>query len=781
MAGQYRGFVMIEQIEHRQGTKDGDAWQAAANPAIEVSLMLLSLSTAISLTHLFTASSYLGPAISSLLITHVIAITTRRLGFSIPVTLFAAASAMVLMIAWFVLPSTTLAGIPTLTTLSESASELSRAWHGFQLLVAPAPMMPGFVIAVMVAGLIIALVADIAAFRVNAPVEAVAPASALFVFGAVLSQTNTTGSHSLTTILFLLSLGTYWLVQNTYGNQAKRDARLLDAISKRTLLIGGGSIGLASILLAVVVGPSIPGMGDSALIPWRDGDRNDPGSRITVSPLVDIKTRLVNQSDVEVFSVRSEARSYWRLTSLERFDGRIWSSEGRYSKTDDKLPISLAPSQPTANKTVTQKYKIGALSSIWLPAAFTPISINGTPARYDPISASLLTENETANELTYEVTSQLTSFTQADLKSSPRLVPSSIKNTYLALPDNFSPRIRAEARRIVSTAPSPYDKALSLQDYFRSPQFTYDLNVGAGHDGNALENFVFETRRGYCEQFAGVYAAMARSIGLPARVAVGFTPGELSSDGTYIVKGRNGHAWPEVYLEGYGWVGFEPTPGRGIPNSENYTGVPEQQASPSQPSTATTLAPATPQAPSNTNGVTSPTTTVPNSPDQGGPDLWKKLPVLFGTMVALAALWISGVTGLTYLYRQLRRRKALSPQDQVLVAWEEVGEALSCIGTDQYEWETPLEYAHRVVQTTDIDVSGLAELADLTTSVSYRSKVDLFQDDGSRDAEWAWEVGRGIQDSVYARLSNLDRAKLRVDPRPLLHYTSHSSSRFRRS
>ncbi|HET7713153.1 MAG TPA: hypothetical protein VFK94_01390, partial [Patescibacteria group bacterium] len=203
------------------------------------------------------------------------------------------------------------------------------------------------------------------------------------------------------------------------------------------------------------------------------------------------------------------------------------------------------------------------------------------------------------------------------------------------------------------------------------------------------------------------------------------------------------------------------------------------------PSTATTLAPTTTQTPSDPSGATSPTTTVSNSPDQGGPDLWKKLLVLFGTMAALAALWIGGVTGLTYLHRQLRRKKALSPQDQVLVAWEEVGEALRCIGTDKYEWETPLEYAHRVVQTTDINVPGLPKLADLTTSVSYQSEANLFQEDGTKEAEWAQEVGRDIQNIVYAKLSNLDRAKMRVDPRPLLHSASHSashsSSRFRRS
>src|SRR5439155_1388220 len=120
--------------------------------------------------------------------------------------------------------------------------------------------------------------------------------------------------------------------------------------------------------------------------------------------------------------------------------------------------------------------------------------------------------------------------------------------------------------RIVAGAGTPYAKALALQNYLRT-RYAYSLDVPPGHDDNAMERFLFVSRRGYCEQFAGTYAAMARAVGLPSRVAVGFTPGVLARDGKYHVSGRYAHAWPEVYVDGYGWVAFEPTPGRGAPGA----------------------------------------------------------------------------------------------------------------------------------------------------------------------------------------------------------------------
>ena len=123
---------------------------------------------------------------------------------------------------------------------------------------------------------------------------------------------------------------------------------------------------------------------------------------------------------------------------------------------------------------------------------------------------------------------------------------------------------------------TPYEAAITLQDWFRS-EFDYSLEVQAGHSNSAIEGFLRD-RVGYCEQFAGTYAAMMRTLGIPARVAVGFTPGNFNGE-RYSVLGKNAHAWPEVWFDELGWVPFEPTPGRGAPGAENYTNVaPEQDA-----------------------------------------------------------------------------------------------------------------------------------------------------------------------------------------------------------
>jgi transglutaminase-like putative cysteine protease len=213
--------------------------------------------------------------------------------------------------------------------------------------------------------------------------------------------------------------------------------------------------------------------------------------------------------------------------------------------------------------------------------------------RWDEVSGTLIVDTDipTADGLAYDVTSELPQHDAAQLAAASTQIPDDIRERYLALPPDFPESIRNKAREVVAGATSVYDASRRLQDFFRD--FEYDLDVGKGHSEQAMEHFVLELRRGYCEQFAGSYAAMARSIGIPARVAVGFTPGvtDPTDPNVYRVRGEHAHAWPEVYLGEYGWVAFEPTPGRGAPFAEQYTGVPEQQAaSGSQSTTATTTA-----------------------------------------------------------------------------------------------------------------------------------------------------------------------------------------------
>jgi transglutaminase-like putative cysteine protease len=142
---------------------------------------------------------------------------------------------------------------------------------------------------------------------------------------------------------------------------------------------------------------------------------------------------------------------------------------------------------------------------------------------------------------------------------------------YTQLPDDVPASIRQVAGEFTEDATTPYDTALALQNWFRE-EFTYSLEVQPGHGNVAMEAFL-ANRVGYSEQFAGTYAVMLRTLGIPTRVAVGFTAGAETNDQEFSVRGSNAHAWPEVWFDGLGWVPFEPTPGRSAPGAENHTGV----------------------------------------------------------------------------------------------------------------------------------------------------------------------------------------------------------------
>ena len=358
----------------------------------------------------------------------------------------------------------------------------------------------------------------------------------------------------------------------------------------------GAGLAAAAVIIGVIAGPALPGASSDPLVDTRQGR----SSRTTLSPLVDIQARLVNQSDEELFTVASPRPAYWRLTALDDYDLRIWRSSRSYGDASGTLSGGFRDDLGTP---LDHTIQITGLDSVWLPAAFAPRSISiPDQVRYDAESSSILIRRSTLPAgLTYELTSVVPNVDAATVEATAAggELPPVIADHYLDLPASYPDRFRQLATQITANATTTYDKALALQDWFRT-NFTYDLNVAPGHGETAIDTFLSQ-RRGYCEQFAGTYAAFARSIGLPARVAVGFTPGDLGADGLYHVRGRNAHAWPEVYLSGVGWLAFEPTPGRGEPGAEGYTGVPAAQdggapltPGSTVPSSATTVAPGTP-------------------------------------------------------------------------------------------------------------------------------------------------------------------------------------------
>ncbi|HWC11827.1 MAG TPA: DUF3488 and transglutaminase-like domain-containing protein, partial [Acidimicrobiales bacterium] len=488
--------------------------------------------------------------------------------------------------AWVVQPHTLTMGLPLGRTWNAVNLELRAAWERFGEVKAPTPVVPGFVLACAAGGWVVAFAADTFAFRARARFEAMAPSFVLFVFGAILGAER----HRLAVSILYLAAVLAFLVLSERARAASPSwfaGRSRDGT--RALVRAGARTAAVALATAVLVAPHVPGAHSRGLLGWREGATKGSSSRQTVSPLVDIRNRLVSRTGIELFSVRASAPSYWRLTSLERFDGNIWSSSGSYSPARGPLPAGV--STRASQDVVTQDFDIRALTAIWLPAAYRPQRLDGARGvRFDPDSSSLLTDAASAEGLRYSVESAVPRLTAEQLVPATAALPRRLEEDYLALPDDFPTSVsglareltradRANCERLGCTAEetrtgqlSPYHSARALQDWFRSA-FTYDLNQRAGHDTSAIERFLFVTRAGYCEQFAGSFAAMTRSLGLPSRVAVGFTPGSRTPDGAYHVTDREAHAWPEVYLAGFGWVAFEPTPGRAVPGGEVYTGI----------------------------------------------------------------------------------------------------------------------------------------------------------------------------------------------------------------
>jgi transglutaminase-like putative cysteine protease len=311
------------------------------------------------------------------------------------------------------------------------------------------------------------------------------------------------------------------------------------------------------VLIAVVVGSAV---GVNAT------DDTDPDD----TPLVDIRSRLVNQAENDLFTVRADEPTYWRTAALPEFDGEQWSLPDSILDDVDDSANAPAPGSVPNEQMITILGLEGAL----VPAAAEPVRAEGPGLGFNSLTQTLVKTTSSLDDGdVYEVLSAMPRFSADALRSATSSSPPD--PVFLELPSDLPAVVAETARDVTAGQPTPFDQMVTLQDWFRT-EFTYSTDVPPGHDNSAIEAFL-ENRIGYCEQFAGTFAAMARTLGLPARVGVGFTQGELQNDGSYLVLGRNAHAWPEVWFDDYGWVPFEPTPGRGMPGAEGYTGVAPQQ------------------------------------------------------------------------------------------------------------------------------------------------------------------------------------------------------------
>ncbi|MBN9375042.1 MAG: transglutaminase domain-containing protein, partial [Cellulomonas sp.] len=260
-----------------------------------------------------------------------------------------------------------------------------------------------------------------------------------------------------------------------------------------------------------------------------------------------------------------------RAFTVDQFDGREWhrsdATLGRGWAPDQVLGGGAGTPQvidPTNPRVLDVSVTLNNLQQSQLPITTfaRTLQVDGQWT-YDATRDEVDGRTPTTAGQQYSMQVYVPTLTADELKKAGVETPPG-PDDYLQLPDSqHLADIRALAKQVVGTAATPYDEAMALQTYLRSTaNFTYDTRVPPATTKDAVWDFL-QDRRGYCVQFATAMAIMGRTLGIPTRVAVGFLPGTVQPNGggfTYVVTGKQAHAWPELYFRGYGWVRFEPTP-----------------------------------------------------------------------------------------------------------------------------------------------------------------------------------------------------------------------------
>ncbi|GAA0656555.1 DUF3488 and transglutaminase-like domain-containing protein [Kitasatospora atroaurantiaca] len=695
----------------------------------------------------------------------------------------------------FVQSSMSYGVLPGLRALDAVGSLLSDGGTDVQQYAIPAPATDGLRLILVGSVTLVAVVVDTLAVTFRRAAAAGLPLLALYSVGTGLSG----GGGAW--LWFLFGAAGYLLLLFAEGqDRLSRWGRVFHGTSQRasgTLSHSGHRVGLLALVCALILPAFIP-HGDLGLVgggAGHGGIGKGTGGLTSLNPVVALTDSLRRPDNVEMLRYATDSSGaremYLRIAALDSFDGVQWKiSEQRLQNVPDPLPDPQGLASGVSTTPVSTDIRISDnLSTEWLPMPY-PADAVSVPGnwRYEPNTRALIGENgQRTKGLGYRVTS-------LDVEPSPDQLrragspPPDITQRYLQLPQNLPPVVAETARRVTAGKSNPYDQAVALQNWFADGDFHYSLKVDAGTGNDAIVKFL-QDKTGFCVHFAATMAAMARSLNIPARVAIGFAPGKEQSDRKFVVRSQDYHAWPELYFPGAGWLRFEPTPNLG--STPGYTveqAAPSPSASAEQPTTAPSENASA--APSSSSSCAAQQRRLDNCPDDSPVAVrtvhqrpwwlsWQGLTSLAGGLVVLGLL----ATPMLWRARLRRRRLGVGrhlpgapPAEltdrQVLAAWEELIDSAWDLGIPPDDARTPRGTARRIAETGQLDATASAaagRLALATEQVLYAREVQPQLPLGpdvrtATDGLKAWAGRRGRARAVLLPASSI-RLRWRIADR----------------
>ncbi|MFJ3882153.1 transglutaminaseTgpA domain-containing protein [Streptomyces sp. NPDC090077] len=599
----------------------------------------------------------------------------------------------------------------------------------------PAPLTDGIRLLLLAGVLLIGLLVDALAVTLRTAAAAGLPLLALYSVAAGLS----TGQGGSWFAFLLAGAGYLMLLLSEGRDRLAQWGRVFGGapstrVSAASGYSGGGGravapvrfgrrIGVVALGVAVAVPAVLPSLGGGLL--GNPGDETGSSGRgggtiSAVNPLVSLQSSLNAQDNRVVLKYRTDSpqlgEQYLRILALDEFNGVKWEASGRpLTDVPERLPNPTGLSDRIREGATEVRTSVSAAETYaqrYLPMPYPATQIDiGGKWRYEPAGRTLVGDQlgkdrfQNVQGAQYTVRSLLLRPTAAQLQAAPAANPL-VRDEYTKLPDNLPPVVAETARKVTQGAQDDYTRAVRLQDFFAvNGGFRYDTKVSSGTGSQAIARFLAD-KEGFCVHFAFSMAAMSRSLGIPARVAVGFTPGEKQADGSVNVSMRDAHAWPELYFEGVGWTRFEPTPRSGISLPE-YSRTEAPAPQPSTPSALPSQAASAP-APMPSQAEACPPE-LKKLGECGVPAAQQNTGAGSGGFPLGAVLgWTGGVLALVALLllpllwrRRVRERRLAGPD--VLAAWRELGDSAWDVGIPPDEALSPRRAAGRIVLLGKLD------------------------------------------------------------------------------
>ncbi|MEO7448827.1 MAG: DUF3488 and transglutaminase-like domain-containing protein, partial [Humibacillus sp.] len=473
--------------------------------------------------------------------------------------------------------------VPTPATIGVANDLGLQALDTVQRYSAPAPLNDGVTFWLLVIVGAVAICVDAMAATWRSPAAAGLPLLTAYLITAA------NGQSALSLRFFVVPV-VLWLIMlhltaragfSRWGTASAAEHSEVDEVAHdrdalRSFSLGALRLGVVGIVLALLVPVVVPHFPPRYLTEGLGRSQSGGGDgSVGFNDTLDLSRSLNNQDQTPVLRYTTNAftKSPLRVLATSYYSRGQWLQAGGGSEAGQPQP--LPPPSQRRDYVIDVTDNALAAPRIAVPYPVVAVAMQGTPWAIDPVTRDVRVGRAVSS---YRVT-------YADLAPSPPQLRESgapdspdVTDEDYTIPDTVRPLVQSWSDDVTRDANNPLDRAIAIQNHLRGSQYTYSLDLGEplrDETGGLMDplRMFRETKRGYCVQFATAMIMMARAQGIPARMAIGFLPGDPSGTSSYVVKASDAHAWPELFFQGYGWLRFEPTPGARSGTPPPYTVV----------------------------------------------------------------------------------------------------------------------------------------------------------------------------------------------------------------